>query len=301
MILAHRHRRRAMHGDAARQHRRHHGTAAHRGSASGALRDRPGCVVAERGMISSATIAALEERGLEYISAPASAATGACARSCSRTRSPSHRSRSSAPAARPSSSSRRSWWVAPAMSSRNEAQADKDRADRHAIVDGLGRQLQKGDKALIGNAGYRRYLRRSGPGAAFESIPASWPKRHDTTASSCCGPTPASPRQRRAALPRPARGRDPAHRQGHLRHPAHLPGHPRIFCSFLALVPAKELQDRSSSVPNGTGSCANRRLQIGVIEKDHPHRRAHPRHRCHPAFRAVGVALPPNIAETQAL
>ena len=37
---------------------------------------------------------------------------------------------------------------------RNEAKAEKDRADRQAIVEGLEKQLRKGDKALIGNSAY---------------------------------------------------------------------------------------------------------------------------------------------------
>ena len=44
---------------------------------------------------------------------------------------------------------------------RNEAEAEKDRTDRQAIVDALDRQLKKGDKALIGNSAYRRFLRKS--------------------------------------------------------------------------------------------------------------------------------------------
>jgi hypothetical protein len=43
--------------------------------------------------------------------------------------------------------------------SRNEAEAGKDKADRQAIVEGLQAQLRKGDKALVGNSAYRRYLR----------------------------------------------------------------------------------------------------------------------------------------------
>src|SRR5512144_955624 len=37
---------------------------------------------------------------------------------------------------------------------RNEAEAEKDRSDRQAIVEGLEKQLRKGDKALIGNSAY---------------------------------------------------------------------------------------------------------------------------------------------------
>ena len=50
---------------------------------------------------------------------------------------------------------------------RNEAEAAKDRADRQAIVAGLEKQLARGDKALIGNSAYRRYLRKS-RGRVFE-------------------------------------------------------------------------------------------------------------------------------------
>jgi hypothetical protein len=45
----------------------------------------------------------------------------------------------------------------------NEEQRRKDAADRHAIVEHLRQQLKRGDKDLIGNKGYRRYLQLSGP------------------------------------------------------------------------------------------------------------------------------------------
>ena len=52
-----------------------------------------------------------------------------------------------------------------------EAEAEKDRADRAAIVEALDRQLEKGDKALIGNSAYRRYLRHTRDDAVFEIDP----------------------------------------------------------------------------------------------------------------------------------
>src|SRR5579863_4111869 len=42
---------------------------------------------------------------------------------------------------------------------RNRQEAEKDAADRASIVAALKRQLAKGDKALVGNTGYRRYLK----------------------------------------------------------------------------------------------------------------------------------------------
>jgi hypothetical protein len=42
---------------------------------------------------------------------------------------------------------------------RNHQEAEKDAADRASIVAALARQLAKGDKALVGNTGFRRYLK----------------------------------------------------------------------------------------------------------------------------------------------
>ena len=42
---------------------------------------------------------------------------------------------------------------------RNHQEAEKDAADRASIVAALERQLVKGDKALVGNKGFRRYLK----------------------------------------------------------------------------------------------------------------------------------------------
>jgi hypothetical protein len=45
---------------------------------------------------------------------------------------------------------------------RNEKEAEIDRKDREAVVAALDAQLKKGDKGLIGNSAYRRYLRKVG-------------------------------------------------------------------------------------------------------------------------------------------
>src|SRR5262249_57630661 len=42
---------------------------------------------------------------------------------------------------------------------RNHREAEKDAADRASILAALERQLAKGDKALVGNTGFRRYLK----------------------------------------------------------------------------------------------------------------------------------------------
>lgn len=53
----------------------------------------------------------------------------------------------------------------------NEEEARKDRADREAIVKALAEKLKQGDKSLVGNKGYRKYLKVVGEGH-FEINPA---------------------------------------------------------------------------------------------------------------------------------
>ena len=49
----------------------------------------------------------------------------------------------------------------------NEEEARKDRHDRAAIITALRKQLTRGDKSLVGNKGYRRFLKK-GQSARFE-------------------------------------------------------------------------------------------------------------------------------------
>ena len=210
------------------------------------------CVVADRGMISAATIAALEERGAGIHPRRPRARRPARARDRAREREALHTSLDRArprrdPALRQGGHGGRARYIV----CRNEAQADKDRADRHTIVDGLGRQLKKGDKALIGNAGYRRYLRRSGPGAAFEIDPGKLAEeaRYDgifvLRTNARVTPLNAVLRYRDLlaveTLFRTAKATFDTRPIFHSSDAA-IRGH--VFCSFLALVLAKELQDR---------------------------------------------------------
>ena len=119
------------------------------------------CVVADRGMISGPTIAALEERGLEYV-------LGVRERTDRRVRAVVlDDPRPFVPLLVQRQGGETQLFAKEVLVDgiryivcRNEAEAEKDRADRQAIVEGLERQLKKGDKTLIGNAAYRRYLRK---------------------------------------------------------------------------------------------------------------------------------------------
>lgn len=61
----------------------------------------------------------------------------------------------------------------------NERQARKDAADRQAIRESLQRQLKKGPKALVGNKGYRKYLKVAKDGACIDSAKVKAEARFD--------------------------------------------------------------------------------------------------------------------------
>ena len=63
---------------------------------------------------------------------------------------------------------------------RNHQEAAKDEADRAAILAALKRQLARGDKALIGNTGYRRYLKtQAGDHFAIDPVKVEEEKKFD--------------------------------------------------------------------------------------------------------------------------
>ena len=78
---------------------------------------------------------------------------------------------------------------------RNHQEAEKDAADRASIVAALERQLAKGDKALVGNTGYRRYLKTISDQTS-RLIPTRSRRTTSSTASSYCAPIPTSTRSR---------------------------------------------------------------------------------------------------------
>ena len=203
---------------------------------------------------------------------------------------------------------------------RNEAEAETDRADRQAVVEGLERQLKKGDKALIGTSADRRHLRRRAPGdpaaadaPAFQIDPG---KLADEARVD--GIFVLRTNARLTALQAMLRHRDLLQVEALFRtakatldtrpifqsSDAAIRGH--VFCSVLALVLARELKDRCATT--GLKLEWDRlirdldRLQSGDIERDGRTitLRTPVTGDVGPVFRAVGVALPPNVAAAPA-
>jgi hypothetical protein len=120
------------------------------------------CVVADRGMISAETLSGLEQRQLQYI-------LGVRERNDATVKKlVLEHDGQFVPLAIERQAGETQLFVKEIriddkryIVCRNEEEAEKDRRDREAIVAALDAQLKKGDKALIGNSGYRRYLRKS--------------------------------------------------------------------------------------------------------------------------------------------
>jgi hypothetical protein len=135
------------------------------------------CVVADGGMISAATVAALEERKLEYILDARERSSAVVRRLVLADEAPL------TPLLVERVRGETQLFVkvvkvgaARCVLCRNQAEAEREGNERQAIIAGLAKQLARGDKALIGNSAYRRYLRRtpsaSGkPGRAVEIDP----------------------------------------------------------------------------------------------------------------------------------
>jgi hypothetical protein len=276
------------------------------------------CVVADRGMIAAATLAALEERGLEYI-------LGARERSDKLVREvvlADNRPFTPLLVARVRGDTQ--LFVKEVVVERrrdivcrNEAEAAKDAAMRAAVVDGLDRQLKQGDKALIGNAAYRRYLRRVRPvdggkaGPAFEIDPG---KLADEARFD--GIFVLRTNARVTPLQAVLRYRDLLQVEELFRtaktllrtRPIHhscdeaIRGH--VFCSFLALVLRKELQGRwEGAAPKPEWGDLLRdldRLQEATLEQDGKtwRLRTEATGTVPPLLKILGIALPPRVQAT---
>ena len=233
------------------------------------------CVVADRGMISEATIAALDERGLEYV-------LGVRERTDVRVRTVLDDVRPFTPLLIERARGETQLFVKEVkvegiryIAARNEAEAEKDAADRAAIIEALDQQLKRGDKALIGNSAYRRYLRTTKK-KAFEidigkiAEEARYDGLFVLRTNARITPLQAVLRYRELltveALFRAAKASFDTRPIFHSSDAA-IRGH--VFCSFLALLLQKELFE--SCADAGTAEWANLlrdldRLQEATVE-----------------------------------
>jgi hypothetical protein len=123
------------------------------------------CIVADRGMISAETIAALEGRGLLYILGVRER-TDKLVRDVVLADAAPFVPLTIEKRGKDTDYSAKAVMLAGTryIVCINHQEAGKDAAERAAILASLERQLKRGDKALVGNTGYRRFLTTVGDG-----------------------------------------------------------------------------------------------------------------------------------------
>ncbi|WP_114911838.1 IS1634 family transposase [Acidibrevibacterium fodinaquatile] len=267
------------------------------------------CVVADRGMISADTISALEVRGLAYI-------LGVRERNAKEVRdvvladpAPSvplvipHQGRADTELeAKAVMLGERRYIVC-----RNLTEAAQAARTRAAVVAALRAKLKQGDKSLVGNSAYRRYLKTPDQQHfAIDEARVAEEARYDglyvLRTNTQLSPLTVMRRYRDLLvieqLFRSAKALL-ATRPIYHQTDAAIRGH--VFCSFLALVLRKELEERLAAAqmkPEWRVLLADLdRLQEIAVEQDGKHfiLRTPATGVAGKAFQAVGVALPPNI------
>ena len=278
------------------------------------LRERFGidraCIVADRGMISADSIAALEAEKIEYI-------LGVRERSSREVRTeiieddglavplviPRQKGETEL-AIRETTIAGRRYVIC-----RNEEEAKKDSAARAELVAGLERKLAQGDKALVANKGFRRFLKTpEGDGFVID--------RAKVEADACFdGLFVLRTNTKIAALQVVLRYRNLlavedafktakallATRPIFHKTDAGIRGH--VFCTFLALVLRKELIDRLAARRSRLEwqRVIDDLADLSEIDVEQDGRRARlrtaPGPTIDPICRAIGISLPPVFQE----
>src|SRR5207247_75613 len=191
----------------------------------------------------------------------------------------------------------------------NHQEAAKDEADRAAILAALKLKLAKGDKALIGNTGYRRYLKtRGGDHFAIDPAKVEEEKKFDGIFVLRTN-TGLNPLEAMLCYKQLWTVEQTFRTAKHLfatRPIFHkldetIRGH--VFASFLALVLKKTLEDRITALGR-SGSWPEILADLDSLtetEVEHDGKRfllrSPPRPAASLALSAAGVALPPTVRQ----
>jgi hypothetical protein len=272
------------------------------------------CIVADRGMISQETITALEqdERGWQYI-------LGARMRSQNEVKDEvlarAGRYRVVHPprvkSDDPSPLKVKEVWVGERryVVCLNEDEARKDAADREAIVAALREQLRSGDKSLVGNKGYRRYLSgRDFPHFRIDEAKVAEDARYDgkwvlRTNTDLDSAEVALQYKQLWMVEQWFRSCKTLLQTRPIFHRCDETIRGHVFCSFLALVLRQELQarleERGHEFEWADVIGDLDRLQVVEVEQDGKRflLRTEAQGTCGKVFQAVGVALPPTVKQ----
>jgi transposase len=190
----------------------------------------------------------------------------------------------------------------------NVKEIRKEAYDRQAMVEALKEKLQKNPKALIGNKGYRRYLKLNRDHLCLDQEKIDEEERFDgkwvlQTNTSLAPEQVALKYKELWQVEQVFREVKSILRTRPVFHKCDETIRGHVFCSFLALVLKKELDRRLEQA----GHCLEwaeikqdlKALQEIVIEEEGKSLviRSECKGTCGKVFQAVGVAIPPTIRE----
>jgi transposase len=191
----------------------------------------------------------------------------------------------------------------------NDDEARKDAADREAIVASLREKLRSGEKSLVGNKGYRRYLSSTGPDhfqideAKIEEearYDGKWVLRTNTDMDAA---EVALQFKRLWMVEAWFRSCKSLLQTRPIYHKCDETIRGHVFCSFLALVLRQELEARlardGQDLEWADVIQDLDRLQMVEVEQDGKRflLRSDLQGTCGTVFRAAGVAVPPTVQQ----
>jgi hypothetical protein len=266
------------------------------------------CIVADRGMISAETIATLEARGLLYILGVRERTDKLVREVVLSDAMPfvplviEKRGRDTDYGAKSVTLGGARYIVCI-----NHQEAAKDAAERSAILAALQRQLRRGDKALVGNTGYRRFLKTVGKDHfAIDHAKAEDDARFDGVfvlrTNTDLNPLAAMLRYKQLwAVEQTFRTAKHLLATRPIFHKLDETIRGHVFCSFLALVLKAELDARIAALGH-TGSWPAIITDLDALTETEVEQdarrfllRSAPRPAAGLALRAAGVALPPTV------
>jgi transposase len=190
----------------------------------------------------------------------------------------------------------------------NPKEARKDQADREAILASLEEQLKKGATSLVGNRGFRRYLKSEKGAFSIDQEKVKQDARFDgkwvlTTNTRLKADEVALKYKELWQVEHLFRDTKSLLETRPIFHKCDETIRGHVFCSFLALVLKKELYRHIEAAGNSfEWSDIKQDLKsLQEVTLDEDGKRLAIRTRCHgtcgKVFQAVGVAVPPTMRE----
>ena len=213
------------------------------------------CIVADRGMISAETLAEVEKRKWKYILGVRMRSSTEAKQVVARAGRYAEVHPKSDDANDPSPLKVKEVWVEDKrryIVCVNQDQATKDRHDREAVTTALRDALKRGDKSLVGNKGYRKYLAGGSKTFAVDEDKIKEEARYDgkwvlTTNTDLATAEVALKYKQLWMVEDAFRSMKSLLDTRPIYHKCDETIRGHVFCSFLALLLRKDLQDRLDS------------------------------------------------------